>query len=152
MVINTPGGGISPDILTTLNDIIIRNGTEPVRAPGLLRAIGVRANTFSRNSGGMQWVSGIGFQASAVIFAACDQNPGNQNWSMGFDQTNAGKCIYFYTNGVNIAFSTTQSIWIERGAGNSLTGQIVATDADRFAISWVLTGACAVDVAYLALP
>ncbi len=109
----------------------------------------VKIGNNTRDAGGDQVITGVGFQPALVQFKAVDQAFANLNWSDGWDDGVAHGCITMETNHTQIQLYTTNSIFIRRTAGNHLTATITALGADGFTITWALVGACVVEYIYL---
>lgn len=120
--------------------------------PLALRDTGIHIGNDTRNAAGAQVITGVGFESSAVIFLATDNVGSNLNWSVGVDGTALHGVLYQGVGGTISDINTGYSIYIDRGGGNSLIGEIDAVGANDFTLGWVLAGACVVDFIYLCLP
>ena len=178
-VLKSRGPGFSPqwsslfNLLTTRGDLWAQGVTAPTRiAAGLLdtyfkgqgagelpiyekmtlRDTGVHLGYSTRNASGDQVIAGVGFQPSVVLFFAIDIDGAAINRSLGFDDSTTHLNIILYNDGAAQALSSTLSLRIDKGPGNTLRGYISSMGSDGFTINWVLTGTCECRFIYLALP
>ena len=113
---------------------------------------GVKIGTSTRSTEGAQEITGIGYKPSVVLFLACDYTATNINISVGFDDGTNHAYLYHGQSGVYQGIDTTASIYVIRDGGNLIAGEITATGADGFTITWTLIGTCSCRFAYLTLP
>ena len=127
-------------------------GVLPIYEKLALKDTGVKIGESTRDAGGDQVITGVGFQPSVVIFVAADAVAANRNWSIGFDDGTIHPRIYQYDNGTAMSWNAVGSISIRRGTMNKITGSISALGADGFTITWDLAGESSAEFIYLALP
>ena len=127
-------------------------GSEPIYEALALRDTGIHIGNDSRAVGGDQVITGVGFETSVVIFMANDNTLANQNWSIGFDDGTTPFCMTRFNNGTEVTRDVSDSIMIQRDAGNLIRGEISAIGADGFTITWSLVGAAPAIYMYLCLP
>ncbi|MBA7624887.1 hypothetical protein ES703_32301 [subsurface metagenome] len=117
-----------------------------------LRDTGVHIDQSGRDTGGNQVISGVGFEASVIIFFAIDTTSANQNFSVGFDNRVNSMCISRVKNGTEFTYNDIYCIQILRDPDNKIIGILSARDSNSFTITWTLTGACTTTFIYLCLP
>jgi len=120
----------------------------PTQPPGIAKvAIGYG----SRNAGGDQTISGLGFRPKIVLFISLATGGTNQVHSIGFDDAVTHYSISLMGNTVDAFRSLLQSLWLQKDISNYIGGHITAMTNDGFTINWGLTGAVTVDFIYLAM-
>ena len=142
MIITTPVTDYIPaSILTNLNDIVLRGAADPERAAGLLRAIGTHIGYDTRSAGsGDQVITGVGYNASVVVFLAHGKMGVNEQFSIGFDDGTTHECIFKSWTGL-IVHSATKSLFVwTADTPDNHQGYISAKDGDGFTITWVKNG------------
>ena len=112
---------------------------------------GVKIGWSSRDAGGDQVITGVGYQSSLIIFLAADTPYSNRNWSVGFDDGAVAMSVYNHENGTLTGVKIGESIAIDRLLANKLMGHVTAIGADGFTITWALTGAASLYFIYLAV-
>jgi len=113
----------------------------------------VKIGYFTRNAGGSQSVTGVGFKPKAVIFFAVSEGvaPSYLEASWGFDDGTVHHCTYNRGDAVSPLMLDTESVVAWDDDTSILVGHITSMDADGFTMAWTLTGARSVDVVYLAI-
>ncbi len=127
-------------------------GANPNYRSLALRDTGVYIGWHTHSAGGADVITGVGFQASAVIFIVVDAVASNNNWSIGFDNGAVAIAMGRTSNGTLTTRYQNKSIYIFRDGGNYLEGVITAIGSDGFTITWSLAGACNVYCHYICLP
>ncbi len=127
-------------------------GSFPTFSALALRDTGILMGISTRNTGGNQVITGVGFESSVIIFVAIDTIGTNQNFSWGFGNVADNCCIFRSFNGTNGAYTNSRSIQIQRDGANVIRGIVSAIGADGFTFTWTLDGACAAWFLYLCLP
>ena len=117
-----------------------------------MKLTGVYIGNSTRNAGGTQVISDVGFQPSIVIFLSADDTQANMNHSIGFDNVTARGVMYQFDNGTQASSGLTWCIAIRRGVGNALTAVLTSLDTNGFTLTWALVGAVTVDFTYICLP
>lgn len=161
------GTALVESLLTTQGDMIVRGAAAAekiiVGASGkILMSTGVGAlpewtdpfigsgfvhtGTLTRNSGGDQEITGLGFKPKQIIFVSVDTNTASDNWSVGFDNVTYKLAMYVKNNGGNRGLTLDHSINIYRDVNNSIQGYVLSLDADGMTIRFSLDGIC--DVSY----
>lgn len=174
MIITAPVTDYIPaSILTTHGDLVERGVADPERlaaaavdlyfkAQGAgatpiyealaLRDTGIHVDNDTRNTGGNQVITGVGFQSSLIIFLAVGSPSTDRNWVVGFDNITFHACLQHHTDGTRVTITTSKSIIIYKAGANQLQGQVTVIGADGFTINWSLTGAITCNFIYLCLP
>lgn len=164
---------IRASILTTNGDMVLRGAAIPgrlasgaadlfLKAQGAgvipvwetiaLSDTGVHIGNAVRNTAGAQVITGVGFTSSIVIFFAVDGSGGQENLSNGADDGTVHNCVYYHSDGTAVSLSSTHSIHIEQGGGNSIIGLVSAIGGDGFTLTWTLAGVQATKFVYICLP
>lgn len=175
MRISTPVSDYIPaSILTTQGDLVVRGAADPERlaagalnelfeaqgagvlpafVAGILKATGVVVGNSSRSTSGSQVISGIGFQPSAIIFLASDNNQTNQNWAVGFDEPGTHMSLINYDGNTRTHIYVAACILISTSPGNELSVTNVTYGSDGFTLTWASNGTPpTVNFAYICLP
>jgi len=120
----------------------------PLLPPGIHK---IAMGTFTRNAGGSQSVTGVGFCPKIVIFLAKSTGGTYQIASWGFDTGANRYSLRFIGSSVSALLSPYESAFMAIDPSNYLCGHITSMDADGFTIAWELVGAVTGDVIWLAM-
>ncbi len=111
---------------------------------------GIKVGQNTRNTGGDQVITEVGFKPRIIIFVTSDETIANMNWGIGFDDGIVHRCVYIYWNNTKSELSSNYSLIVSRDAGNYLFGSVSALSENGFTITWALTGDVGLDYMYLA--
>jgi len=112
---------------------------------------GIRIGGGTRDAGGAQAITGVGFTPSLVIIIAYATGGVNQILSIGMDDATTRWVVALQGQSVNVTSATAYSVYCYIDTSNYLRGSITSMDADGFTITWLLTGACSVTFKYIAI-
>jgi len=164
---------IPASILTTHGDLVERGAVIPERLAGglanlYLKSQGVGATPLyqllrlrdtglfikfgTRNAGGIEAITGVGFQPSLIIPIAVDTTETNLGFSIGFDIVSDHACLHGKDSLTEITISNTRSLYVHRDVNNYLRADLQSLDADGFTWDWNLVGACSISYEVLCIP
>lgn len=122
----------------------------------LHQATKFQVGTFTRemtDASGNQVLTGVGFAPKALIMLAIVTS--TSQLSIGFVVSGANVCLINFDSSVPGAwsFSSTQSVYMDGGAGVSYIGVVNALGTDGFTVTWTRSGAPSgtIQVLYLAV-
>ena len=162
------------NLLTTKGDFWVQGETTPERfataadklylkAKGVgelpayealrLDDVGVKIGNSSRDTTGVQVISGVGYRPSVIIFFACNDDPTLQEFSCGFGTETDSMCMYYSESDSEMRLNLLNALHIESVDPGRLLAQITTLDADGFTLNW--TGVPALPTVifiYLCLP
>lgn len=99
----------------------------------------------TRAASGSEIINTLNFTPKACILFANDAAAANLNYSMGIDLFDiTHKCVYIANNSAIQGQGTVISMWVQRDAGNWLTGYIINPTSVGFTIVWQISGACSI--------
>lgn len=111
----------------------------------------IAADVFTRNTAGIETISGLAFTPVLIYFQSGDGMLAWANISVAVTMTTFNFLIGITDDGTMSRRSATRCVYIRRDVGNNIQGELTGFTADGFTINFTLAGVCEARVQWVAI-